>query len=304
MRLFQGLVRLVASLLAVVLVAVLVGTGLLAWASEVVPRPAAHPATAPHHEPGRLLIRLRDEGPHAVRACAEARHRRGRPFATVTADGSDSLDRLNARLGVRSIRAAFRRSDARSLAEQRGDHRRRLARGGPFPPGAPDLAHVYRLELARDADVERAAALYRADPHVVWAQPDYRVDLDELPDDPFLVSSDSWGQGYRDLWGLERMRAVEAWEQWACPQQSCFRGREIDAQMRRGLELSYGATGRSAHPHPRSWREPLRQVASICRQQRDPMPTGQKPFGDMSGAHAPDPLQTEGGLPEAGRACE
>jgi beta propeller repeat protein len=160
---------------------------------------------------GRLLVRLRAEGPHAVQACAEARSRSGQPFVGVTADGSDSLDRLHARVGMRRMRALFRSSRSGSFARQREDLRRRLA-GGREPDSIPDLSHVYRVQLAAGADVVQAAALYAADPHVVWAQPEFEVDLDFVPDDPFLASSGSWGQGFRDLWGLDQIRAPEAWD--------------------------------------------------------------------------------------------
>jgi subtilisin family serine protease len=165
--------------------------------------------------PGRVLVRFAAEGPHALDACAETESRRGRPLAAATADASDSLDRLHARLGVRRIRALFRRPDGGSFAAQRRrmregfEGRRRAART------LPDLSHVYRVELGDAVDVGAAVALYRADPHVVWAQPDYRVDVlaleEGLPDDPFYATSGSWGQPYEDLWGLLRIRAAEAW---------------------------------------------------------------------------------------------
>jgi beta propeller repeat protein len=188
------------------LAAILVVTGLPAEGS------AGAAEQGPRFAPGRLLVRFHTEGPHAVMACAEAHHRAGERFAEATADGSDSLDRLHAQLGVKSVRASFRRSDGRPFAAQRKGMRRRLARGAALPDDTPDLAHVYRVELPADAQVEEAVARYQADPHVVWAQPDYHIDLDEVPNDPFFASSNSWGQGYRDLWALDRIRAAEAWE--------------------------------------------------------------------------------------------
>lgn len=159
-----------------------------------------------------LLVRFHAEGPHALKACAESRSRKGLPFASVTADGSDSLDALHQRLGVRSVRAVFRRPDTRTFDDQRQALRQRLA-GGRSPDSIPDLAHIYRVRLAAGSDVERAVALYAADSHVAWAQPDFRVDLDVVPDDPFFSAVGSWGQSERDLWGLERIRASEAWDQ-------------------------------------------------------------------------------------------
>ena len=77
--------------------------------------------------PGELLVRFRAEGPHALRACAEDLARRGAPFQSASAARSDSLDRLRERLGVRAVRALFRRADGRPLGEQRERLRARLA---------------------------------------------------------------------------------------------------------------------------------------------------------------------------------
>ena len=128
--------------------------------------------------PVEVIVRLRDLGPHAVTDCAAAQHRRGRPLAAIARDRSDSLDRLNAELGVRAVRAVFRRSDGRPLGEARVSLAARArARREALPaqtrvalPPVPELAHVYRLALPPGADAAAAAARYAADPHVVWAQ--------------------------------------------------------------------------------------------------------------------------------------
>jgi beta propeller repeat protein len=178
-----------------------------------------HAATAADasYVPGEVLVRFRAEGPHALLGCAQALAERGDTFQSRSADGSDSLDRLRARFGVGKIRALFRRPGDRAAAEQRDALRTRLQRARRMRAAGPaleagDLAHVYRLRLARAGDVERAAAAYRSDPHVVWAQPNFLMEMDFEPDDPFFASSGSWGQPQRDLWGLLRIRAPEAWD--------------------------------------------------------------------------------------------
>jgi len=167
-----------------------------------------------------LLVRLRSEGPHAVEACAERLTRQGRSFAGATRDRSDSLDALHEALGVRDVRALFRRADAGPLAARRSRARERVARArrrlperlrDALPP-APDLSPIYRLRLAPGVDAGAAAARYAADPHVVWAQPDFEVVPDVLTDDPFLVSSGAWGQSFGDLWGLHHTGAPAAWD--------------------------------------------------------------------------------------------
>ncbi len=168
--------------------------------------------------PSAVIVKLRAQGPAAVSTCAEGAWRSGRTLSGSTADGSDSLDRLQQRLAVREVRAVFRRPDRRSFASQRRRLLERLharrARAAAAPADAvlPDLSHVYRLRLESGVDAVRAAASYRADPHVEWAQPDYLLQADFLPDDPYFHSAGSWGQPYADLWGLDRIRAPEAWE--------------------------------------------------------------------------------------------
>ena len=170
-------------------------------------------ATAVHAEDRpAILLKVRSDGAHAARECLEKLHRSGARIAPTTADGSDSLDRLKERAGVTDVRALFRRPDGRSFAAQRRRLRAKLRRLARTTADLPDLAHVYRVELSGETSLDEVLAGYRADPHVVWAQRDHTHDLDDLPNDPFLSSSGSWGQEFEDLWGVYRIRAPEAWE--------------------------------------------------------------------------------------------
>jgi len=197
-----------------------------------------------------VLVKFKGAGEHALEGCAETLFREGKGFAAGSADASDSLDRVHERLGVRSVRALFRRPDGRPLVEQRAKLREGLSRAadrrharlhgrsnGASPNGNrgarnahgrraaddsdTDLAHIYRVTLGPEVTLEEAVAVYSEDPHVAWVQRDHAVVLDAmplsplgpvpLPDDPFLSSSGSWGQAFEDLWGLHRIRAPEAW---------------------------------------------------------------------------------------------
>jgi len=167
-----------------------------------------------------LIVKYRSVGPHALEACAEELSRSGGSFSEASRDGSDSLSRLHERFGIRRHRALFRSSDGRAFAGQRRRLGARLARarGVPAAPAlarAESLAHVYRVEVAGPAPVEEVLAALRADPHVEYAQVDHANAIDWLDpgdfDDPFLSSAGSWGQPYADLWGLESMRAADAW---------------------------------------------------------------------------------------------
>jgi beta propeller repeat protein len=165
---------------------------------------------------GAVIVKLRAEGSAAVRECGERIARERRSFRDYAADGSDSLDRVTARLGIRELRPLFRRPDRRPFVVQRALLRARLARAatrrGAPAPALPELAHVYRVRIGPGVNVEQAVAELARDPHVEWAQPDFRAQTDLVFDDPFLSSSGSWGQPYADLWGLHRIGAPAAWD--------------------------------------------------------------------------------------------
>ncbi|MGB0618584.1 MAG: S8 family serine peptidase [Myxococcota bacterium] len=193
-------------------------------------------STAAFAESRHVIVKYRDEGPHALEACAERLSRERRPFAPATRDRGRELDTLQERFGRLDHRSVFRaargqgfRAEARALRDRlkasrarvgavgRGRARRmRPACDADCEAALPELAHVYRVALPGDLDdpADLIAAL-RAAPQVEYAHLDYDVELDQLAppfDDPFLASSGSWDQPYADLWGLDRIGAREAWD--------------------------------------------------------------------------------------------
>ncbi|MCP4006799.1 MAG: S8 family serine peptidase [bacterium] len=159
-----------------------------------------------------VIVKFHNEGEHAVTACAETLNRSRSPFRAFTSDDSDSIDRLHHRLKPRKIRALFRRPDGRPFSVQRNLLRSRLATRARVAT-VPDLSAIYAIEFPDAARAEAALASYRKDPHVEYAQPNYRVSANYEPDDPYRFSSNSWGQGYEDLWGLTLISAHAAWQE-------------------------------------------------------------------------------------------
>jgi len=193
-----------------------------------------------------LLVKLHSAGPAALTECAEKLWESGRPSESARQDGSDELDRFHERFRTRRVRALFRRReqqrDLREAREQLAARGRHLADTLPgLRPGSretrsrspglsrrePDasnrelrdqlvarmagLADVYRFELPPDTDLAEALRVLRQTPGVEFAQPDHVHSLDVVLDDPFLSSMGAWGQPFADLWGLDRIRASEAW---------------------------------------------------------------------------------------------
>jgi len=91
----------------------------------------------------------------------------------------------------------------------------------------PDLENIFVIELAENVDILQLVAELAALPGVVYAEPNYLFHTMEIalpalpfiPDDPYLTedgvhfSTGAWAQPYPDLWGIERIRAIEAWNE-------------------------------------------------------------------------------------------
>ncbi len=172
--------------------------------------------------PGRVVVKFRSDGPHAVIECAQATFERYRALADATADHSDSLDRLGRQVRVRSVRALLPERVGLSTAAARrraNDLRERLAKARPARAGLarderplPELFNVYVLEFDRSTDPLEVSRLFAGDAHVEYAHPDYTATVQAVPNDPYFSSTGSWGQSYDDLWGLKRISCPSAWD--------------------------------------------------------------------------------------------
>jgi subtilisin family serine protease len=185
---------------------------------------------APDVVPGEVIVKFRT----SLTEAADVIFSRQSRFAASTADGSDSLDRLIAETGVRRIRpllsgqAASLQARRQAAAARTATVRSRFATrsGRAIDPSLPDLTSAYVLEIPDGASVEQVAGRYRADPHVEYAHPNYVLSTSSvplpsvpvIPDDPYVHapgstdwSEGAWGQAHPDLWGLQRIRAIEAW---------------------------------------------------------------------------------------------
>jgi beta propeller repeat protein len=192
--------------------------------------PSPRPSRVPHPEgtasrpgqpaclPGQIIVKFKP----SLMECAHCLLAHNRTFASALADGSGSLDELNRKNRVRRARSVFVDRDntttdsARASQElSRQDIARRFGRRSaraPADSARPDLTNIYVLDVPREADVAAISRAYAADPHVEYAQPDYLIRASFTPNDPYFQSSNSWGQGYDDLWALKKIHAPEAWD--------------------------------------------------------------------------------------------
>ncbi|HZI58572.1 MAG TPA: S8 family serine peptidase [Verrucomicrobiae bacterium] len=82
------------------------------------------------------------------------------------------------------------------------------------PTAVPEISRTYILELGSLSaqDKDRVLQRLKADPDVEFAEPEHTFSTRQIPNDPFLSSSGTWGQSYADLWGLSAINAPSAWD--------------------------------------------------------------------------------------------
>jgi len=211
----------------------LLALGVLSFVCALLPGVAGGQSQARHEQArapmvaGELIVRLRPDFP----ACAHCLLAKRTGLKGVT--GTFVLDQVRLKHGITQLDPVFggvHAADRRLRAAQRFGRR---AEGEDAGQAAANLNHVYLARVDSKTDLLHLAAEFRRDPNVVSAEPNYlyhatqsavtsrpRHPLGEgqregsaaLSNDPFLSSSDSWGQDFPDLWGLFQIHAPEAWE--------------------------------------------------------------------------------------------
>ena len=170
----------------------------------------------------RLIVKYKD----TVTQDAAYAYGKQQTLQSLTADRSDSLDQLYQKHGVRSVTPVFRDHNQAQLLSKSptqvslpslrsAETQQKAAAAAKAPAGGalPELFHIYRLELSDTANVDSAVRDFQADAHVAYAQPDYEVTAFMTPNDPYYSTSNTWGQGYGDMWGLKKIQAGAAWDQ-------------------------------------------------------------------------------------------
>ena len=176
----------------------------------------------PKYAQGRLIVKFKSDGPNALNEDAGYLLEGNQKFQASVSDGSDSLDKLYKKHRVKKAKNPFMDRhglsgrDAREKQERgqrfsRAMHQSRSQRA-PRDAAFPDLSNVYVLEVPPESDIEAVVQEFQADPHVEYAQPDYLMKANMVPNDPYYSSYGSWGQSYDDLWGLKKMQAAQAWD--------------------------------------------------------------------------------------------
>jgi hypothetical protein len=74
------------------------------------------------------------------------------------------------------------------------------------------LYRSHKITLPEGMSVEEAVNNLKNNPNVEYAEPNYIVKVQMVPNDPYYSSSGSWGQPYDDLWGIKKIQCEQAWE--------------------------------------------------------------------------------------------
>lgn len=75
-----------------------------------------------------------------------------------------------------------------------------------------DNSTIVKMEYPKEASVLQIAQELEAKEEIEYAEPNYIVHPTNTPTDSFFGSSNSWGQGYDDLWGLKKIESEAAWD--------------------------------------------------------------------------------------------
>ena len=74
------------------------------------------------------------------------------------------------------------------------------------------FAGFKRLRVPGRKAVADMVEIYKRNPNVEYAQLNHYLELCLVPNDPYLGSSGSWGNTFKDMWGFYKIQADKAWD--------------------------------------------------------------------------------------------
>ncbi len=105
--------------------------------------------------------------------------------------------------------------DSHILVRFRADAEAGALAGTTLGPAVGMVSDLYQVSLAEGTGVDQALALYRANPLVLYAEPDYQLSLELTPNDPRYTDGSLWGlNNFGQSGGLPDadIDAPEAWD--------------------------------------------------------------------------------------------
>lgn len=215
--------------MAVALVGFLAVAGVSAGALAATSQPEPPPSPAAY-APGELIIKLKPDASLADLAALNARFgvMVSEPVFPKTTDPNDHLAALRRKLATLTpkhqgwswyadkesqeakdyaARIAKEREELQQQIQAEEELIARLERRQQRAPAgveAPALETTYLLKAPAAADVAQMAEAYAQHPAVEYAEPNYTVTIQMVPNDPY----------YQDgrLWGIKQIHAEQAWD--------------------------------------------------------------------------------------------
>jgi len=151
----------------------------------------------PEYAPGEVIIKLKAKD--GLRLLSEM------SYSERAAEDTSTLSRLKSKYSLRDEKPVFKGLHNRLKAQNAGHEAVRVQTSTTV-----DLLPIYVVRT--DADVLEACAELNKDPDVEYAEPNYIMKVQMVPDDPYYNSSGSWGHDYDDLWGIKKIQCEPAWD--------------------------------------------------------------------------------------------
>jgi subtilisin family serine protease len=206
-----------AAFLSSLIVALLAIVLILPGASSTTAAGNTSEGTLPKHAPGQIIVKFK---PSASPVVAKELQK-GKDLAVK---GSDvpipSIRTLNAKHNVSSIEPVFkglyrRMKEGKTASAAVDEVKARFperAKRAPKGAGVPDLTGICLVKFPEGTDINEVLADFRKDPNIEYAEPNCIASAQWVPNDPYYSSSNSWGQGYDDMWGLKIIDMEHAWD--------------------------------------------------------------------------------------------
>jgi cysteine-rich repeat protein len=164
----------------------------------------------------QFIVKFKTDGDKAVEEDAGTLIENKLDIKPTLKDKSDSLDKLNHKFKVKRARAMFTQAKGvkpRVLREKFREEKNkaklknqaRTKRIKQNSISEVDLSNTFVVEVEEGQNIEDVIAEFKKDPHVEFAQPDYFVEANYLPNDPYYKQN--------ELWGLNKISMPAAWDQ-------------------------------------------------------------------------------------------
>ena len=160
------------------------------------------------HVPGEIIVRYKSPELSGLKdgdTSKEAKDLKDVPKNIDALNGKDKLKKINKLINLKKDKKSP--GLEKKLAERQAKVTEEDSKKADNLEES--LGRTYQLYFDEKADLKTILADYRSDPNVEYAELDYIAKATTI--DPYMASSNSWGQGYDDLWNVKKINADKVW---------------------------------------------------------------------------------------------